>query len=106
MLSPTKGPMHGMQSPATSNGPKQRQKAIHMTIKPTRRNAQVNPVASLANWSKKLPVLTVPMRKSDNVNPEQSHEDGAVHLLSIPLSFFPNSVAFEFLGLLLFSLNF
>mmetsp|Transcript_59341 Transcript_59341/g.94226 ORF Transcript_59341/g.94226 Transcript_59341/m.94226 type:complete len:111 (+) Transcript_59341:422-754(+) len=63
ILSPMKGPTQGMQSPATSNGPKQRQNATHMTIKPIKRNAHVRPVDSFESWVKRSSLLMVPWRR-------------------------------------------
>jgi len=105
MLSPSIGPMQGTQSAATPNGPKQRQKAIHMTIKPIKRSTQVKALSSAANWSKNLPGLIVPMRKSPNVKPEHNHDDGAVHMPMVPALFRPSTVAVKLplFRLLLFS---
>mmetsp|Transcript_8290 Transcript_8290/g.14280 ORF Transcript_8290/g.14280 Transcript_8290/m.14280 type:complete len:205 (+) Transcript_8290:315-929(+) len=88
---PNMGPMHGMQSVATSSGPANKQKAIQARAKPRNLNAQVMPLDSALCISHILEISIVPILKSCKVYPEQSQSSGATQSWMVPIKFFPST---------------
>mmetsp|Transcript_76973 Transcript_76973/g.213943 ORF Transcript_76973/g.213943 Transcript_76973/m.213943 type:complete len:140 (-) Transcript_76973:841-1260(-) len=89
---PMYGPMKGMQSAKTSNGPRHRDIPHQQRMKATSRSIQVVPVLLAFIDSKNCSFVTEPFCISPTVKPLQSQELGAVHRPMTPALFSPSTL--------------